>query len=132
MNDLNQTQIIGRLGKDPETRIVSDTSVTGFSVACGWKTKSKEGTEWFNVEAWGKLGEVCAQYIAKGSKVFVQGSIRTDKYTDKDGIERYRTKLIADKVQFLDSKSDGAKPQQQPQQQPAAPSVDDLTDDIPF
>jgi single-strand DNA-binding protein len=132
MTDLNQTMIIGRLGKDPELRTAGDTTVTSFSVACGWKTKSKEGTEWFNVEAWGKLGELCAQYIAKGSKVFVQGGIRTDKYTDKDGIERYRTKLIAEKVQFLDSKQDGAKPQQQPPQNAAPVSVDDLSDDIPF
>lgn len=128
MNDLNQTQIIGRLGKDPELRQAGDTTVTSFTVACGWKTKSKEGTEWFNVEAWGKLGELCSQYIAKGSKVFAQGSMRTEKYTDKDGIERYKTKLVADKVQFLDSKSDGAKPQ--PKQ--SAPSVEELSDDIPF
>lgn len=125
MNDLNQTIIIGRLGKDPELKTLpsGDMSVTTFSVACGWKTKQKEGTEWFNVTAFGKTAEVCAQYLTKGSKVFIQGTLRTDKY-QKDGVEKSYTKLIADKVQFLDGKQEGTKPE---------PAVEhNVTDDIPF
>lgn len=102
MNDLNQCQFIGRLGKEPEVKYLqSGDAVANFSIACGWKSKDKEGTEWINVTAFGKLGEVCGQYLHKGSQVFVQGKMKTDKYTDKNGVEKYSTKIQADKIQFL-------------------------------
>jgi len=107
-NDLNQCQFIGRLGKDPEQRFMGNgEGVTSFSLAVGWKGKDKEGTEWVNVTAFGKLAEICAQYLTKGSQVFIQGRMKTDEY-EKDGIKRYSTKIVADRMQMLGGKSDRA------------------------
>jgi len=102
MSDLNQCSFIGRLGKAPETRVTPNgDAVTNFSIACGWKTKSKEGTEWVNISTFGKLAEICAQYLDKGSQVYVQGKMKTEKYEDKSGVTKYSTKIAADTVQFL-------------------------------
>ena len=109
-NDLNQCSFIGRLGKEVELRQIGDSSVANFTIACGWKSKDKEGVEWINVSAFGKLAEICAQYLVKGSQVYVQGKMKTDKYT-KDGVERYSTKIVADNVQFL-SKATQSEPAQ--------------------
>lgn len=136
-NDLNQWQGIGRLGKDPETRYSqSGTAVTSFSMACGWKSKDKEGTEWVNVTAFGKLAEICGEYLVKGKQVFIQGRLTTDKY-EKDGITRYSTKVIADRMQMLggnDSRGDnGPQRQSSPSPAPAsAPNDGFEDDDIPF
>lgn len=101
-NDLNSCSFIGRLGKDPETKaLTSGDYVCNFSIAVGWKSKDKEGAEWVNITTFGKLAEVCGQYLHKGSQVFVQGRFKTDKYTDKNGVEKYSTKIQADKIQFL-------------------------------
>jgi single-strand DNA-binding protein len=81
-------------------RPVGQSSVANFTIAVGWKSKDKEGVEWVNVNAWGKLGEIVAQYALKGTKVFVQGRMKTEKYT-KDGVEKQVTKIEADKVEFL-------------------------------
>jgi single-strand DNA-binding protein len=128
MNDLNQCQFIGRLGKDVELRYTpTNDPVANISLACGWKNKEKEGTEWINVTAFGKLAEVVAQYLSKGSQVFVQGKMKTEKYT-KDGIDRYSTKIIADKIQMLGKKSETTEPVKKQQE----PDISDLPDDIPF
>jgi single-strand DNA-binding protein len=128
MNDLNQCQFIGRLGKDVELRYTpSNEPIANISLACGWKNKEKEGTEWVNVTAFGKLAEVVAQYLNKGSQVFVQGKMKTEKYT-KDGIDRYSTKIIADKIQMLGKKSDTIEPVKRQQE----PNISELSDDIPF
>ncbi len=128
MNDLNQCQFIGRLGKDVELRYTpTNDPVANISLACGWKNKEKEGTEWINVTAFGKLAEVVAQYLSKGSQVFVQGKMKTEKYT-KDGIDRYSTKIIADKIQMLGKKSETIEPVKKQQE----PDLSDLSDDIPF
>ncbi len=136
-NDLNQCQFIGRLGKDPEVRYTqSGDAVCSFSLAVGWKGKEKEGTEWVPCTAFGKLGEICGQYLKKGSQVFVQGRFKTDKFTDKDGQERYSTKINIDNMQMLGSKPEGSsneEPQQRGQQpSKPKPSFDDLDDSIPF
>ena len=111
-NDLNQCSFIGRLGKDPETRYTgSGSCVCSFSIACGWKSKDKEGTEWVNITAFGKLGEICSQYLTKGQQVFVQGKFKTDQY-EKDGITRYSTKIIADSMLMLGGKNDGGSQEQ--------------------
>jgi len=128
MNDLNQCQFIGRLGKDVELRYTpTNDPVANISLACGWKNKEKEGTEWINVTAFGKLAEVVAQYLSKGSQVFVQGKMKTEKYT-KDGVDRYSTKIIADKIQMLGKKSDTIEPVKKQQE----PDLSELSDDIPF
>ena len=99
-NNLNSCNFIGNIVRNPELRPVGQTSVANFTIAVGWKTKDKEGVEWVNVNAWGKLGEIVAQYALKGTKVFVQGRMKTEKYT-KDGVEKQITKIEADKVEFL-------------------------------
>jgi single-strand DNA-binding protein len=101
--------LIGRLGRDPESRFTpTGKKVAHFSVAISNRWKSKEGeaketTEWVNIEAWGRLGEVCQEYLKKGSLVYVEGRLRTDKYEDK-GEARYFTKVVAQTVQFLETR----------------------------
>lgn len=138
-NDLNQCTFTGRLGKDPETRYLGNGDpVTSFSIAVGWKSKEKEGTEWVNVVAFGKLAEICGEYLRKGSKVLIGGSMRTRSWDDKDGNKRYTTEIVADKMLMLDGKQ--AEPQQAPQQasydaqKPKIPPAGgaDFEDDIPF
>ena len=110
MPALNRIQLIGRLGKDPETRFTpTGKKVAQFSVAVSNRWKSKEGeakeyTDWFNIEAWGRLGEVCQQYLHKGSLVFLEGRLRTDRYEDKDGETKYFTKVVVLSMQMLDKK----------------------------
>lgn len=142
MASLNQCQFIGNLGKDPEVRYSSEgKAVASFSIACSekWKDKNsgktKETTEWVNISAFGRLAEIMGEYLTKGSKVFISGRMKTDKYTDKSGVEKYSTKIIANQMIMLDSK---AQPGGNAQQQ----AVDtghgdtsghyDFDDDIPF
>ncbi len=109
MPALNRVQLMGRLGKDPEGKFTpTGKKVTHFSVAISNRWKSKEGeakeyTEWVNVEAWGRLGEVCQEYLKKGSLVFIEGRLKTDKYEDK-GETKYFTKVVALTMQMLDRK----------------------------
>ena len=110
MPALNRVQIIGRLGKDPESKFTpTGKKVAHFSVAVSnrWKGRdgeAKESTEWVNVEAWDRLGEVCQEYLKKGSLVYIEGRLKTDKYEEK-GETRYFTKVVAQMVQFLDSRA---------------------------
>jgi single-strand DNA-binding protein len=109
MPALNRVQLIGRLGKEPEGKFTpTGKKVSHFSVAVSNRWKSKEGeakeyTEWVNVEAWGRLGEVCQEYLKKGSLVFIEGRLKTDKFEDK-GETRYYTKVVALSMQMLDRK----------------------------
>jgi len=109
MPALNRVQLMGRLGKDPEGKFTpTGKKVTHFSVAISNRWKSKEGetkeyTEWVNVEAWGRLGEICQEYLKKGSLVFVEGRLKTDRYEDK-GETRFYTKVVALAMQMLDRK----------------------------
>lgn len=130
MSDLNQCQFIGRLGKDPEIRRTQDgKAIASFSIACGWKSKDKEGTDWIPVTAFGKLAEIVEKYISKGSQIFVQGQFKTDKYTDKNGVEKYSTKIYAESIQMLGGKGE-AKPEAKQEKAPA--NLADIDDDIPF
>jgi single-strand DNA-binding protein len=109
MPALNRVQLIGRLGKDPEGKFTpTGKKVANFSVAVSnhWKTKegeAKEYTEWVNVEVWGRLGEICQEYLKKGSLVFIEGRLKTDRYEEK-GESRYFTKVVALSMQMLDRK----------------------------
>ena len=108
MPALNKVQLIGRLGKEPEQRKTNKgKAVTVFSVAVNriWKSKgeTKENTDWFNVEAWGKLGEICHKFLQKGQLVYLEGALRTDKY-EHEGETQYFTKVIASKMQMLEWK----------------------------
>ena len=152
-NDLNQCNFIGRLGADPETRYMpSGEPICNFRIAVGWKTKDKEGAEWVSITAFSKLAEICGQYLKKGSQVFVSGRMKTDEY-EKDGVKRYSTKIVADRMQMLGGRGDAGggqssgEPQQRQQQQrpqgngggqqqrqnaPQSRGFDDFEDDIPF
>lgn len=105
--------IVGNLGGDPDLKYTaSGTAVAKFSVATSERYKDKEGeaqqrTTWFRVSAWGRLGEVCNEFLRKGSKCLVEGRIQTSTFTDKDGVERHGWELRADSVQFLDPKGSG-------------------------
>ncbi len=107
MPALNRVQLIGNLGKDPETRFTPRGSkVCQFSVAVNRRWQSSEGedreaTDWFNVEAWGRLGEVCQEYLHKGSLIFIEGRLQTDRY-EHEGETRYFTKVVAKHLQMLD------------------------------
>ena len=109
MPTLNRVQLIGRLGKDPESKFTpTGKKVAHFSLAVSnrWKDKNggtKEATEWVNIEAWGRLGEVCQEYLKKGSLIFLEGRLKTDKYEDK-GEAKYFTKIVAQTLEFLDKK----------------------------
>ena len=153
---LNQAQIIGFLGKDPEIRHMQNgNAVASFSIATTekWKDKNtgeaKEQTEWHRISAFDKLAEIIGEYLKKGSLVYVCGKIKTRKYTDKDGVEKFATDIRADTMQMLGSRQggegggqQGSAPRQQgndPQQreaprqrQPAPSGFDDMDDDIPF
>ena len=109
MPSLNRVQLIGYLGKDPEGRFTpTGKQVTSFSVAISnrWKSggETKEYTEWVNIVAWGRLGEVCQEYLHKGSLVYIEGRLKTERYEDK-GETKYYTKVVALALQFLDKKS---------------------------
>lgn len=107
MPALNRVQLIGNLGKDPQSRsLANGRNVCSFNVAVNRRWKSSEGelkeaTDWFNVEAWGRLGEICQEYLSKGSLVFVEGRLQTDRY-EQDGETRYFTKITANSMQMLD------------------------------
>jgi single-strand DNA-binding protein len=109
MPALNRVQLIGYLGKDPESKFTpTGKKVTQFSVGITNRWKGREGdpkefTEWVNIEAWGRLGEVCAEYLKKGSLVFVEGRLKTDRYEDK-GETKFYTKVVALAMQMLDRK----------------------------
>ena len=108
MPALNRVQLIGNLGKDPESKFTpTGKKVAHFSLAVSqrWKTsaETKEYTEWVNIEAWGRLGEVCQEYLKKGSLIYIEGRLKTEKYEDK-GETKYFTKVVALGLQFLDKK----------------------------
>jgi single-strand DNA-binding protein len=109
MPAFNHVQLIGNLGKDPETRQTANgKKVTSFSVAVNrrWRAEdgqTKEATDWFNVEAWGRLGEICQHYLGKGRLVFVEGRLQTNRY-EHEGETRYFTRVVASQMQILDHK----------------------------
>ncbi len=138
MASLNKVQIIGNLGSDPETRYTtSGDAVTSIRVACTdtWTDKNsgekKESTEWVSVTFYRKLAEIAGKYLKKGSQVYVEGRLKTDKYTDKNGVEKYSTKVEATEMKMLGSR-DASQPQQSQSNNQRSTQVADLTDDIPF
>ena len=107
MSSVNKAIILGNLGKDPETRYTQNgDAVTNIVVATSekWKDKSgekQERTEWHRVTLFGRLAEVAGEYLKKGHIVYLEGKIQTRKYTDKEGIDRYATEVVADRMQLL-------------------------------
>lgn len=153
MASVNKVILIGNLGKDPETRYLpSGEALTSFSIATSetWKDKTsgekKEATEWHRISAFGKLAEICGEYLRKGSQVYIEGSLRTRKWQDKEGQDRYTTEIRADQMRMLGSRGggEGGGGMREPAAASAssggvkAPakksggSFDDMDDDIPF
>lgn len=128
MNSLNKVQIIGRLGADPDVRYTqNNTAVANMSVATSSRYKDNnneivENTEWHKVVAWGKLAEICQQYLTKGGQVYFEGSLQTRSWEDKkDGIKRYSTEIKASDMIMLDSKGSGGSSDNQNQGQANEP-----------
>jgi single-strand DNA-binding protein len=167
MASVNKVIIVGNLGRDPEIRYMpSGDAIANIAVATSFRSKDrntgeqKEQTEWHRISFFGRLAEVVGQYLKKGSSVYVEGRLQTRKYTDKDGIERYSTDIIAENMQMLGGRAgagggmgggdmddmggyEAPAPRQAPQRQappaPAArpapkpaPNFSDMDDDIPF
>ena len=114
MPALNRVQLMGRLGQDPDTRFTpTGKQVVKFSLAISnrWKKDGevKENTEWVNIEAWGRLAEVCNEYLRKGSLIYAEGRLKTDKYVDDSGENRYFAKVVIQQMQMLDRKADEDK-----------------------
>jgi single-strand DNA-binding protein len=157
MASVNKVILIGNLGADPETRYLpSGDAVTNLRIATTdtWKDKSgekQEHTEWHRISFFGKLAEIAGEYLKKGSPVYVEGRIRTRKWQDKEGQERFSTEIVADRMQLLGARggggggggggaesmprepaaaSSGAKPA--PQKKSGGGAFDEMDDDIPF
>ena len=130
-NDLNRSEAIGRLGKDPELRYTqAGEPICNFSIASGWKSKDKEGAEWIRCTAFGKLAEICGQYLKKGSQVYIAGKLTTRKW-QKDGVDQYTTEVKLDQMQMLGGSSED-KPSRLEQKLAATPNIEDMEDSIPF
>jgi single-strand DNA-binding protein len=145
MASVNKVIIVGNLGRDPEMRYLpSGDGVANIAVATSYKSKDKntgeqvEHTEWHRIAFFGKLAEIVGQYLKKGSSVYVEGRLQTRKYTDKDGVEKYATDIVAENMQMLGGRADGAGAPA-PAARPAPPAArpgpkpaSDFDDDIPF
>ncbi|HRQ66231.1 MAG TPA: single-stranded DNA-binding protein [Xanthomonadaceae bacterium] len=149
---INKVILVGNLGADPETRYTtSGSAITTIRLATSeqWKDKqtgeTQERTEWHRVKFFGRLAEIAGEYLKKGRQVYVEGSLRTDKYTDKEGIERWSTDIIANEMQMLGAMGGGEgggggsrersaqRPQAQESRGPAGASQDfPDDDDLPF
>ena len=116
MASVNKVILIGNLGKDPEVRYTgSGRAVASFSMATKetWVDKKdnskKESTEWHKIVAWGKLGEFCGEYMSKGKQVYVEGRLQTRSWDDKNGVKKYTTEIVAQKIQLLGSRGEQKK-----------------------
>ena len=134
---LNKVILIGRLGRDPETRFMANgEAVCNFSVATSEKYTDKNGqhqeaTEWHNITMYRKLAEIAGKYLTKGSQGYLEGKIQSRKYTDKNGVERTAYEIIANEMKMLGGNSQATQEQLKREQATAAP-VEDITDDVPF
>lgn len=150
MASLNKAMLIGNLGRDPEVRYSADgNAIANVSIATTevWKDKQtgekKEATEWHRVVFFNRLAEIVGEYLKKGSQVYVEGQIRTRKWTDKDGNEKYTTEIVASEMKILGSRNlSGERPRSDEGATPttskpsatsgSAPRHDDFHDDVPF
>jgi len=148
MASVNKVIIVGNIGRDPETRVLpSGDALTNISVATSDRYKDKatgemkETTEWHRITFFGKLAEIAGQYLRKGSQVYVEGKLRTRKYTDQAGVEKYSTEIVADSMQMLGGKmgetSSSSSAPSYSKERPeisntASSSLGQMDDDIPF
>ncbi|HOX89644.1 MAG TPA: single-stranded DNA-binding protein [Burkholderiaceae bacterium] len=158
MASVNKVILVGNLGKDPETRYTADgAAITNITLATtdSWKDKAtgerKEQTEWHRVAFFGRLAEIAGEYLKKGRSVYVEGRLRTRKWQDKEGQDRYTTEVVADVMQMLGSREGmgggsagadfeteepapraAARPAARPATSKPAPNIAEMDDDIPF
>jgi single-strand DNA-binding protein len=155
MASVNKVILIGNLGRDPEVRYAtSGSAICNVTIATSrqWKDKTsgekQEETEWHRVVFYDRLAEIAGEYLKKGRPVYVEGRLKTRKWQDKDGVEKYTTEIVADQMQLLgsregmgdgESRGGGAPARSAPASRPAAPApqksstgFDDMDDDIPF
>ena len=140
---LNKILLIGNAGRTPDIRAVGDTKVASFTLATTERYRGKDGnvreeTEWHNIAVWGKLADVLEKYVDKCTQLYVEGRIKTEKYTDAQCVEQYAVKVMASSLQLLGKKEGGSAPAAQPQQSsgyqstPMPPAGDPQDDDLPF
>ena len=139
MAGINKVILIGRLGRDPELKYTPDgVPVATFSIATSeeWKDKNtgekQERTEWHRIVAWRKLGEICGEYLRKGSQIYLEGRLQTRSWDDRDGNKRYTTEIIAINMQMLDSKGRSSDTQAGGIPSPMEEPANLPEDDIPF
>ena len=146
---INKVILIGNLGSDPEVKYLDgDRAVANFSLATNESYNDKHGnrvtqTEWHRIEMWDSLAKVAEKYLTKGRQVYIEGKIKTDKWTDQNGVDKYTTRIRANVLQMLGNREDRpdntkqptatAEPQNQPVQEPKAPNPEpEGLDDLPF
>lgn len=134
---INKVILIGNLGADPEVRYTQKgTAVTNFRVATTEKFKQndewKEQTEWHRVVAFGRLGEICGEYLSKGSKVYIEGRLQTRKWEDRDGNSRYTTEIVAREMKMLSARGASGAAGSQHEEPPFPTPPSDIEDDVPF
>ena len=151
MASVNKVILVGNLGRDPETKYMPDgAAITNVSIATSYQRTDKasgqktEETEWHRVVFFSRLAEIAGEYLKKGSQVYVEGRLRTRKWQDKEGQDRYTTEIVADSMQMLGSRAGSGEPRAEPvgakagEPKPAsvakkpAGKFDDMEDDIPF
>lgn len=142
--NLNRCEFIGRLGKDPDVRYTPNgDAVVNFNIAVGesWKDdqgEKQERTEWVRIVAWNKLAEICGEYLKKGAKIYIAGKLRTRKWEDQNGQDKYTTEILAKEMEMLDTRSTGVNSQSGTQSHDAPiegevmPPVNEFEDEIPF
>jgi single-strand DNA-binding protein len=144
---LNKVMLIGRLGGEPESRMAGSTTVANFTVATSEKFKNQQGelqerTEWHRIVAWGRLAEICKEYLHKGSQVYVEGKLQTRNW-EKEGVKQYTTEIVISEMQMLDGKPSGAgyegssqvydrQPSSLPPAAPSGALLENDKDDLPF
>ena len=154
MASVNKVILVGNLGRDPETKYMPDgAAITNVSIATSYQRTDKasgqktEETEWHRVVFFSRLAEIAGEYLKKGSQVYIEGRLRTRKWQDKEGQDRYTTEIVADTMQMLGSRAGSGEPRAEPRGEPAgqkaaepkaaaakkpAGKFDDMEDDIPF
>lgn len=140
MASINKVILIGNLGRDPEVRYTpSGTAVANFSIATTENWTNKDGekeshTEWHRIVAWGRLGEICGEYLSSGKQVYIEGRIRTNEWEDQEGNKRQNKEIVALTMQMLGSRAQAAEPSsdESPSPEPDTASSGPTEDDIPF
>ena len=139
MAGVNKVILVGRLGRDPEVRYTPNgVAIANFSIATSeeWKDKDtgekQERTEWHRIVAWRRLGEICGEYLHKGSQIYIEGRLQTRDWEDRDGNKRYTTEIVAQSMQMLGKPSREGRAESQEERYPAEEPISIPDDDIPF